>query len=209
MNQVNFNSNISFQSIKPTIRVGEDVVRSIRNDLPGLKSCTMIVMKMEQHENNIKYDHIRLKLYNLIRKKLSGIKYFRNYGYIPDGRLKERAMRLGNAECEVHSDLVNDELIKRGKNPKKLQFEIIDNELADKLEKRPFHRRSCNDHSFVVLDIKENADLNDLETWGNNAVIVDSLVGIAESAFDAIQRYKMIFRFEPEKEQMFFTKVIN
>ncbi|MDD3013129.1 MAG: hypothetical protein PHC34_05445 [Candidatus Gastranaerophilales bacterium] len=205
MNSVNFNSSISFEGIKPTIRVGEEVVRSIRKDLPGLKSCTMIVTKMEQHEDNIKYDEVRNKLYNLIKKKLPGISYFRKCGYILNDKLKERVIRLGNADCEVHSDIVKLELTKRGENANLVEFNIIDTESG----KRPYNRRSCNDHSFVVLGMKKDASFKDPKTWGTKAVIVDSWAGIVENAFDAIERYKLMIKFDPEIEELVFKKVIN
>ena len=34
-----------------------------------------------------------------------------------------------------------------------------------------------DDHTFIVLDRSENSMINDLSTWGDNAVIVDAWMG--------------------------------
>lgn len=61
-------------------------------------------------------------------------------------------------------------------------------------------------HDVVVFGLKENADLTNLKTWGNRAVIVDSWTGFALKAKEGLNYINDFFKFDSSKHLTVFEK---
>lgn len=54
-------------------------------------------------------------------------------------------------------------------------------------------RTSGTEHVFTVAGLRDNADIKNPDTWGNNAIICDAWAGICEKADEGIKFYKDFF----------------
>lgn len=187
--------------------MGEKVVKAITQKYDGYQSSSKIAMKIDYPVKNKRFtQEFKIKLYNLClntHKKLltlrgqMGLPHCGYNYYI--SHLKKCLAAYKVANCGELSNLTQAELINKGKTAYKLGFQIVPNEGEKAVN------RTCDDHTFVVFGLKENADFSNPKTWGNKAVIVDTWGNVVAKADSAIRQFQTQFNLNPKVEHLEFS----
>jgi len=207
---------VSFGSIKPSVRLGESVIKDYSKEFPGIISSTKLGVKYDQlnaDNKPMQYSLIRLcnKYDNKIRvlrdkltKEYFSTEYFSAEKFIKS--LKKQIHNYKVANCGEQAYLTKYALEKKGKEARRIRIEIVGkkDKVGIPYKVKP---RTCSDHAFVIIDHKKGADLNDIQKWGNKTVIVDTWSRFCGSVDDAMRRYKQEFNLDEKTEKFNFTEV--
>lgn len=188
---------VSFSSIKPTVRVGESVLKEFSNTYPALKSPSLIAINM--HEKGVwcvpKFRSFLDSVTSLLIADRSAAGLFKT-------PIKTLVKNSGVANCGEQRNLMKDMFEKRGIKTQSVSF-CINNNLTHLMD---YKKRPCNDHCFLLLDAKKGADYSNPKTWGSKAVIADPWSKTIKSAFEMIEQYKDKFNFDSNSEYMLFRE---
>ncbi|MFA6988810.1 MAG: hypothetical protein WC197_01965 [Candidatus Gastranaerophilaceae bacterium] len=195
---------VSFDGIKPEIRIGEEVLQEFRRKFGYLKSSSFIIGKVNSHEGNSMYpcclleslktksDIIRSEIYdkdlmqNLLQKTHKSIKDF-------IVALEQSLKRKGKANCWEDSVIINQALLDKGLESKNFQMvAYLDN------------GHNIN-HFSTVFNLKKGAKINDPKTWGSKAIVVDAWEGIVMQASDAINFLQSILAGKQKVTELKFS----
>lgn len=200
----NYTHQTSFGSIKPAIKLGESAIKEIRKEFPYLKSDSKIHAIILDKKDNPKYRNIVYQLLDLADNVTDDIWMMRRDSIIESNnpnkiikQTKYAMKKYGVANCGEEADIVQSILIRKGEQAHRMTLDVRN-------QATKAHTKSLHDHVFVVMGVKEGADLTNPKTWGSKAVIVDSWAKMADSAYNVIENYKKMFKVNPKKDEIIF-----
>ncbi len=179
---------ITFKSIKPSIKIGEKIIQEIKTEYPRIFSPAMLSIKMgNTYPVNLsnKCTPCLADIYNrnmqsidIMRDKMLNLS-FDNY----IKKLLDFLKTKNIANCSEMNRLAQYKLREKGIKST-LVMCVVDNDEVS---------RNVNDHTFVVINLAKDALIKNPKTWGNNAVIVDAWLKESGSANDIILKYETLF----------------
>ena len=177
---------IGFTSIKPEMRIAEQVLKEFKQEFPYLQSSSIIGAKIDLHEENPKCRKIIESLYRRGEDLETEIDNATNallakrYMSIDDFliALKQHVKKSGKANCAEEALIIYKSLQDKGFKPQVFQMRtVLNNGLHP-------------NHYSTVFNLKEGARIDDPTTWGSKAIIVDGWKRIVMKATDALEFFK-------------------
>lgn len=184
--------------LSENLRIGKRVLTSFNKTFPNLESCSMtqlecikakspkIKKSLSQHS-----EELALKV-GVLKKEVYSQPYnsFSEYLIV----LKNIIKKYNVADCGHRTDVIRGLLRKENKDAKMVEMVICDS----------FGKQKSN-HIFPVISLKNTSNINNPESWGENAVIVDAWANFVMKASDGINHLKEIIKFMPNNEQIRFN----
>lgn len=115
--------------------------------------------------------------------------------------MKEKISKHKVANCGEMAFISQQLLELKGKKTDVVSFNII-----EKFSHRE-RNKGVDDHTVLIMNLREKANVNDPQTWGREAIIVDPWFGIARRANLALRQIKDLMNFNPKMEYIVFEKV--
>lgn len=196
---------VTFKSIKPVIRTGEQAIREFKAEFPVINSSSRLSVRM----GNACYFHLnhrctpRLEAIfrrqnetiNEIRRELDKLPFKESVEKLS---LLLKTKKTGN--CDEMARLIQYNLLQKGIKTDVVECFIVPNKDAKKN-----YIRGINAHVLAVVNMPEKALYDKPKTWINKAVIVDAWTGECGSAHKMISRYKDFFNVDTENEHLEFV----
>jgi len=212
MYSAGLDSNISFTGLKSNLKLGEKVLREVRKEFPKRRSDSFIRVKIEQcrrpkklEKLMPKFEEIAEKLEKIAKKycmytdevtREKGGDYFSYSGFI--NKLKQIIIKYrGAANCDEFADIVQYNLLCRNEKPHNIAMWIKNAKTGE--------NKKWGAHLFTVFGLKKGAKFDEPKTWGNKAVVVDAWGNIVMQAREAIEHFKTMLDFNPEKHKIVYT----
>lgn len=158
-------------------------------------------------ENYRKYKHIeRLfdKLQPTLNKMRKSFRKMAKFGNPYDeyiNTLLDKTSTFKIANCGEMAFIAQYLLGLEGKKTDVVTFNILargtDRERTDK---------GVNDHTFLIMNLREKADVNNPQTWGRETIIIDPWLGITRRANLALKQIKELMNFDSSTEYLKFEK---
>lgn len=205
INQI-YSSKVSFGSVKPSLRLGEEVVREFKREFPNINSPSLTAIRAYTLNNRLKNEDL---IKRLNKKSMSDYDYFtekvRNNVYFTgvDSCVKtliDFLKKFNILNCGEINLIAQQRILKKGVKADMAAFSIKNKLPLDKSR----HGRLCGDHDFIVLNLAKDAKINEPESWGNKAVIVDAFFNRVGLAADMLEEYKQKFRLDEDLEKFEF-----
>ena len=188
--KVNSISNsIYFQGgLKKNLRQGEAALREYKEEFPYIKSNTYWIRRLNninrkrRVENYTECNSIIDRYGYEISECRSALKYMEICGETRQKNLRKlmKYEKFGN--CGEIKDIISENLDRKGIEHTKMRLDV-----------QRGGGWGNNDHGFLVIGMKENADPSKPSTWGNKAVIIDGWMNFVLSTRDAIREYEKFF----------------
>lgn len=195
-------NNLNFCGLKENQELGKKVLEQFRQEFGSPKSSTLIGYDIEN--NFTRYDDKTIDLLIKERDKLREEIYDSDYYAIFKNTtskvsefidsVKTLVLKKGKANCKEDSIIISDGVSREGELPVIIYLKIQDKD-------NPFSNYK-KDHFTTVFGLKEDADITNPKTWGDDAVIVDAWKGIVMKASDAINNFAKFMQFEPDYEEL-------
>lgn len=201
------NKTVSFKSIKPTIKIGEEAIRYFNTVCPKTQSSTRFSLKIHQRFGKPLTENDFPLLERIFYRTLNKINELKKRSkLIPETlspiELSREMIPLINefkaANCITMLKVIRGYLLSKGIKIKNVGFYIIDKET----KLLTFWKRSCNDHSFIVLGMAKEASSVDPKTWGSKAVIVNPWLKEVAPAHELLRKYKSLFGVDTKTESI-------
>lgn len=203
----------AFKGLRENIIIGEQALKDFRKNYKQLVSPTFLNLRLEKYKDIDSFSTIIPKIQAISHQNAKHIgtirvKYFyKNYKtyemFIT--QLKNVVKLYKVANCKEQAFLLQHDLIKKGVDANKVSFWI-----EDKITQKT--KTEAEGHSFVVIGMNKNADINNPLSWGkpdkNGPYLKDEAVvvcpwsgeGRAKRARIAIEDMKKLFNFNPETD---------
>ena len=179
--------------------IGTQILNDFKLHYPNLESSSMLDTKIMQ----LKYQNAPEYTINFMQKLADNAtdKYvhmientplssnFSDEAFI--NQIKENIKNYNMANCGERAFLVSDQLNKMG----------IANKIVEISGSNP-----QSSHVFNVIGLSPNADITKPETWGKNAVIIDTWVNKTGKADDIIKFYREFLGYNAENQTMNFQE---
>lgn len=204
INNVSQKNNTSFGHIKPTIRMGEQVIQEFNQEFPKLYSSTKIASRLSHLEQNKIPHKTRVNLMDLLRNLDMQISNFRasfnglSYAELMDA-MPALVKKHNLANCGEMTLIIQDKMLKKG-----IECHLISAEVKNKTQERWF-----SDHVFLATNLKPKANLSKPKTWGNKAVIIDPWLKECSPASKILRKYKLLFSIDEDKDEKLVFKNAN
>lgn len=209
-------SNNTLRVVKQNLRLGEKVLKDFKQEYPYLKSNSMINVRMNRFDANIKdgtkrngvvyFQKVNRQWQDLApllkgKSALTGFNIYnmRNNSVSAQNKLEyiTNYMKIHrNANCRECSFVIYDKLKQIGHEPQNIKLDIIDIKTNKPIE----------NHAFTVIGLDKNADITKPHTWGKNSVIVDAWCNIVQKTQDGIEYMKNLFRVDEKNRACTLTK---
>ncbi len=181
---------------------GEKALRGFNAEFPYIRSNIKYNSIIERHKNNETYSKIIPKLRG--KSVISGLMISQMRGMYENAPdkikfLSKAVKATKTAGCRECSFLIRDRLEKMGIESQNIRFYVE--------QKNGFDTNK--NHAFTVIGLDKGADLNNPDTWGKNAVIVDGWANMVKRAKEGIEYFKTLFKYNPEKEVYKFEEHRN
>ena len=185
--------NVSFRGQKENMVYAQEAIAEVKKDFPdGFKSNT----HYETFENP--EDKMTISFYtDLIMTTRRLIDYNKRFGLSKQEATQEAVKETGAANCGEQAVLVSQKLDKKG-----IKNEIIS---INTVYSTPHSRCVTSGHTFCVIDCDEKMNIQNPETWGENAIIVDMWSGTIAKVKEAIEFFKTFIK-PKENEHIQFEK---
>jgi len=197
----------TFKGLGANTKIARETVQEFHKELGFLHSDSFIQLKIYKHRQDKKFEPINQKLGVIAKKyanEVGDVMYKQQMELfstdMPEHQITEqlklyvKEAHAGN--CDQQAEILQEELKKKGISARNLNFRIL-NKADDQM-------RECGGHSFDVIGMDKNADIQNPDSWGVNAVIADSWANISEPAPTGLKYLKEIFDFNPETEYLIF-----
>lgn len=193
------NINQTSSQLISNCNVGTQILNNFKQLYPNLESSSMLDAKVMQlkHQNapdcTINFmqklaDNTTDK-YVYILENTPFSSNFSDEAFI--NQIKENIKNYNMANCGERAFLVSDQLNKMG----------IANKIVEISGNNPHSA-----HVFNVIGLAPNADITKPETWGNNAVIIDTWANKTGKANDIIKFYREFLCYNAENQPMSFKE---
>lgn len=193
--------------------LAKSIAKEFKKRFPKVRSMTRTYEKIvDVKAQNIKnkeqiLDRLQM-LKNAYEEKidLARIKIFRQGKYASFDEFVDKLKRFVTvtnvADCGEHSIINQYAVLQKGERADSIAVGIIDLKTGKLSSNRHF-----NTHQFTVQNMSKNADINNPQTWGENAVVIDTWAdGLVEKSDVAINKLKNFFKLNPNKENFVFWK---
>lgn len=192
------NSQQTFCSIKPTIRVGENALREFRTEYPRLVSTARIQLRAFNLGNDPKYGDIKYCITNFINKKQVIYETQKKQRKLDsfDNLITLLVKEFTNsklAQCTEMTEVVQYNLLKKG-----IKADLVGIKIYGDTYK------PCEEHCFILLNIAPKGQFRNPSTWGSKAVIIDPLLGECKPAKEMLLRYETLFKIDKKKDRVYF-----
>ena len=164
---------ISFSGLKENILYGNKAISAVKRDFPnGIKSNTYY--DTFEKEQDIQK---KLELEDGIERTRDRIDDMVRYGYPEKDAVEMVVKETGFANCGEQAILVSKKLDAEGIENKIIQMYICQN--------GSWHYVTGG-HAFCLIGTSDNMAVQDPETWGDDAVVVDMWSGIVKRVPEAL-----------------------
>ncbi|MGD9580245.1 MAG: hypothetical protein AB7V50_02640 [Vampirovibrionia bacterium] len=106
--------------------------------------------------------------------------------------------KVGN--CGEMAAIAQYLLAKRG-----ISSDMVDIDIYNKKTNKP-RKKGLNDHTFLVLNLREKASIDLPQTWGRESIIVDPWFGIVRRSNLALRQINKLLHVNLDKEFIVFEK---
>jgi len=223
---LNLKQNIGFTGLKQDIEQSRQIIAHVRKEFGRPHSNSYVKAKIYQHiDNDDKTDFlIRLcavkekynkDIHNLRFRMQTWAQEWADYIDLDQfiAKYKELIKHFKAANCGDFVCLVQHEHLKQGIKADNVNFAFIDKK-SNKISR---------DHEFSVRGLSKKADIKNITTWGQDAIVVDAWTGsgiVARAQNTPITTYKNVqkikgefieggvyqilkfLKFNPEKEKL-------
>lgn len=185
--------------ISVNLQEGRKVLKLFNKTFPNVESSSMVQLRASMTKDPIMKQTLMHKLeeldsrLNLLRNDVyTSLKPNDTFShYVRD--LKQAIKKYNIADCGHRTDVVIGSLNKDGKNAQKIEMVVLDSS----------GKKEAN-HLFPVMGIKKGANIDDPETWGENAVIIDAWANFVMKAQEGLDYIKRFTGFNPQKQKIRF-----
>jgi len=190
--------NVSSGFINENLAIGKKVLDNFNKNFSGVESRSMVKLQFIKETNPQIKENLAVKLKKLdlrlgALKKDVYEKSYESYGeYL--NTLKGAGKKYNILDCDHRTDLIRGALNSQGITSKKIEMGIFDS-----------NGRQVGNHIFPVTAMKQNANANIIETWGENAVIVDAWANFVMKAEDGVNCLLNMIGFNPQKVNVKFS----
>jgi len=202
MISLNPKPHIAFRGLPEDIEISRQILSGFRKEFGRPHSNTYVEAKIFQHIDDdaktdllIKLCSVRDKYNSEVKKLRTELKNWLNLMQVTNKclvefnfaktkpvitlddymkKLKELVSTGGGINCEEYSDILQYEHLKKG-----IETEVVGVCIYSKLRDQ-----FLRNHSFCLRNLPEGANPERISTWGDNAVIADSWIGIVDKAID-------------------------
>ena len=186
--------NVSFLGLKENIAYGHQAIAEVKKDFPtGLRSNTYYETFADPVEKDVLYYYQDLIL---TTRALADFK--KRQGMSSKQATFEAVNHTGAANCGEQSFLVSQKLDEMGIQNKIISMNIRQNS--------KFSNFATGGHTFCVIDTDKNMDINNPDTWGKDAVVVDMWSNTVAKVKDAIEFFGTFLK-PKENERVLFETV--
>ena len=185
---------ISFSGLKENILYGNKAISAVKRDFPnGIKSNTYYdTFEKEQDKQK------KLELEDGIERTRDRIDDMVRYGYPEKDAVEMVVKETGFANCGEQAILVSKKLDAEGIENKIIQMYICQN--------GSWHYVTGG-HAFCLIGTSDNMAVQDPETWGDEAVVVDMWSGIVQKASEALKFFSGFVVPKKDEHIEFFNKI--
>lgn len=168
---------------------------AFNKEFPDLESSTMMYAHLEQmkrhgaSEKDI--EQYSKKCEKMMDKYMDKVA-MRKKDSIDD--LKKYVKKANIANCGDRAYIVDDILNKSGYSDSQKKMVLING------------NDDFGNHCFNVIGLKEDADITNPATWGEDAVIIDAWMGKVMKPNQAIGLYRDFLGYDYENQPMFFSE---
>ena len=194
---------IGFTSIKPEMRIAEQVLKEFKQEFPYLQSGSIIRSKIALHEGNLKYKeqikalHPKMETLDREINKATDILLDKRYMSVNNflRKIKRLIKKSGKANCGEDFFIIHKSLVDKGLKPQNFQMVAF------------LNNGKATNHFSTVFNLKKGAKMNNPTTWGSKAIIVDGWKGIAMKANDALEFFKQTLSGNTQINKLEFSDV--
>ena len=185
--------NVSFLGLKENIAYGHQAIEEIKKEFPaGFMSNTYYETFSQKKDPQILYYYM-----DLIDTTRELVDFKKRHGQTKKEATYEAVQYTGAANCGEQALLVSQKLDELG-----IKNQIISMNLR-------LNSKNCyyvtNGHSFCVIDTAEDMDINNPDSWGEDAVVVDMWSNTVAKVKDAIEFFGTFLK-PKENEHVQFEK---
>ena len=213
--KINSGYKLPFRGYQEDMKLCEDTVKNIRR--MNLHSNTAVNLRAS-HDYKLMGKKVRPEIYRYLYdlgsdysrevsstngeimsnfSKFELPKDYKSFGKC----IREIITRHKAVNCGEQAFIAQDDLLNKGKKADVVHFDIAVKAYGDYDQERQ--------HTFAVLNLAKDADIQNPKTWGQDAIIVDPWSGLVKRACQGIEFFKDIFDFDKDKETMYFSKAKN
>lgn len=179
------------------LALGKSIVDEFNSSYPNVKSSSMVDIQARQAKShNPVYAAIMEKLaikytdkYVEMLENIPLSAYYSNDSYI--NKIKQNIKDYNLANCGERAFLVQDEL-----NKKEIPNMVI--EIGGK--------KNYQSHVFNVIGMDKNADSSNPDTYGDNAIVIDTWLNKVMPFKEAVEFYHKYFLYDENGSKMTFTQ---
>ena len=184
---------VSFRKQNENMLYAQEAIAEVKKDFPdGFKSNTYC----ETFENP--EDKMTISFYtDLIIATRELIDYNKRFGLSKQEATQEAVKETGAANCAEQAVLVSQKLDEKG-----IKNDIIS---MNTVYATPHSRYVTGGHTFCVIDCDKEMNIQNPETWGENAIIVDMWSGTIAKVKEAIEFFKTFVK-PKENEHIQYEK---
>lgn len=186
--------------VNENLKVGRNALEAFNKTFPKVESFSMAQLKaIRTTDPQTKREILGQcsELYSrleALRKEVYGKPYSSFLEYI--NALKQSIKKYNVADCGNRTDVIIGSLKIDGRTAQKVEMVVFDSTGKQK-----------SNHIFPVMAMKKSADMNNLETWGENAIIIDAWANIVMKSKEGVNYLKKLIGFAPQKEQIKFNLI--
>lgn len=178
-------------TLKSNLRIGEKVLKEIRQEFPFLRSATFVHAKIEKLKINPNFEKIKVQSNRLESRYNEGVFVTRSqlsedmdcFEFVRKSKEVYESQNFAN--CGENSFLAFVGLYKHDQKPTVLTLEVQKRFLGIFYIKMP-----DKNHQFPIFGLKKGAKISNPATWGEKAVVVDPWVNIVMPAKEALEYLK-------------------
>ena len=185
--------NVSFLGLKENIAYGYKAIEAVQKDFPiGFMSSTHYeTFSKEKDDRTLCYYQ------DLIDTTRELVDYKKRLGKSKKEATFEAVKYTGAANCGEQALLISQKLDELGIKNKIISMNIRLN------TQNAYY--VTNGHSFCVIDTDENMDINNPNSWGKDAVIVDMWSNTVAKVIDAIEFFGTFLKPKENERIQFET----
>ena len=198
----------SFGAKSKEMRDLDDINRKTKAEFDGVPSSSFYMMKRAKVQNDDRVPFIEKLHYDGCLNKLL-IRTINLRNELEGADTIEEIMALVQkhkvANCGEMSLYLQEKLKSMGYDAKRIYLEV--REFHRTMDDTP--RREMNDHVFVLVNEKEDADWQEPKTWGSKAIILDPWTGIADYKDNALDKIMTHLDIDFKKEYPLFDRCFS
>ena len=196
-----------FKGYTEDIKIAEGTNKKVHQ--MNLTSSSHILRRLEERmkapktEPNFGFAWLLNYKFEQLHQKLTDIRNKRNILYLDNIPYEDYIQRLlmdlkesKLANCGEMADIAQYLLKKEGIETERISMKIM--------IKRDKLRPGLSDHTFLIMNIADDADFTNPKTWGNEAILIDPWFGIAKRSHMALKQIYELMNVNNKKETPVF-----